>query len=149
MSRHDVAWLDLLQSRNGRWDQRQKQGSGQVKTAHDGIDPLHASQGLGVMDDIDNPRMPTTGHDHQALAPYIDNCALIVANQWIGFPLPMPQGLMHRESLLKRGRPRHFSRYQQHVIYEHGWTNIFDDFNILTAQIGELRSGQTHSGAVG
>src|SRR5262249_4082591 len=118
-------------------------------TAHDGIYRPHARQGLGVTDDIDNPGMSTTSHDHQALSAYIDNRALIVANEWIGFPLPMPQGLMHRKSFFKRGRPRHCSRYQQHVFHEHGWTNIFDDFDILTAQIGELRSRQTNSGAVG
>src|SRR5690349_22168890 len=83
---HDVVkaqGADLLES--SRYD-RLHDGARQVAAADEGVELLHPGQALSVPEDVDDPRMAATRHDHKPLALDLDDDALIVPDHVVGLP---------------------------------------------------------------
>ena len=56
---------------NRRPDYRLERGTAQVKPTDNGVQPVGTGKAQGVANDVDDPRMTSTGHDNQALAPEV------------------------------------------------------------------------------
>src|SRR5262249_55986894 len=81
-----VPWVELLEGRDRRGDDRLEEPAGEVEAAQHGVDCRDPGEPLGVADDVDDSGVAAAGDDHQAPVAQVQDSALIVRNQRVRTP---------------------------------------------------------------
>ena len=94
---------DCSSASDGVPDDRLERRAGQVETADDGVQLVHAGQALSVTADVDDARVPAAGEHDQPAPGDVGDQRLVVQDQRVRLPASAAPGLVDRESLLEAG----------------------------------------------
>ena len=94
VARHPLLWAGTRKSGEnfervaGRSDDRLERLPAQVKASEQGVKPIFPGERADVAQDVDDPRVPATGQDDEAVSADIRHQRLVVEYQRIGFHSP-------------------------------------------------------------
>ena len=118
MSGHQQLGPKFRQRLHRRADDRLEQPTGQMEPADDRVDLVNPGQLSCISSDVDHPRVTAAREDHQPLPTNVHHQRLLIQDQRVWSPLPLPQRLVNREPLLERRRPLHLPGDQYRSIDE-------------------------------
>ena len=99
----------LTERLHRRPDHRLEQRAGEVEPTEHRVHPVHPGQRPRMPHDVDHAGMPAPGDDDEPAAGHVHDQRLVVEDQRVRLPAPVPQRLVDREALLEVGRTRHLA----------------------------------------